>query len=707
MTDLEVVFGPTEPSGVPGDLRPLFAPRGVVVIGASADPDKLGGAMAASLAGRELPVALVNSRGGHGMHTSVAAATDASPVPLDLAVLCVPAGACAAVLEECASVGVTAALVCAGGFSEAGGDGLEHERRLLEVASATGIRLLGPNTSGFFVPASGLRASFVPGVARLSPGPVAVVAASGGLNHALAFALQRQDAGLSLGVGIGAGIDVTATEVLEYLADHEATRAIALHIENVVDGPALLAAVEAASRVKPVVALVVGEHDIGDFAQSHTGALATSWRTTRALLRQAGAVVVDDEDALVTAVTTLAAARLEPSRDPGAALVTGQAGPGLLVADALHGGGVRVPLLSDKTQARLGELLPPMTYQANPVDTGRPGPAHGDVIGAVAADSDIAVLAVYGLTEPVIDLPRVVAEADLGSKVAVVGLDGPAEDVAAGRRTARGLGVPLVVGARALSTAVIALCEDARLAAARRAAPTAGDPHVSQELTVAGLSWSEAQAKDVLDGLGIPTPARAVCSTLEEAQAALERIGSPVAVKISDATVLHKSDNQGVHLGVASPQEMREAVDALRQIGAREFLVEAMSPPGIDLVVGARRDPVFGPVVLVGVGGVATEVYADVAIASVPTSMERLTALPGQLAAQPLFDGFRGEAPVDRQALAQVLAQLGALLVANPHLAEIEINPLRAHAQGLLALDAVIVSADGSRDHTELRKTHE
>jgi len=663
--------------------------------------------MAASLTGHDLPVALVNSRGGEGMHTSVSKVAEASPVPLDLAVLCVPAGVCASVLEECARAGVAAALVCAGGFAEAGGDGVEHERRLLEVATATGIRLLGPNTSGFFVPATGLRASFVPGVAHLSPGPVAVVAASGGLNHALAFALQRQDTGISLGVGIGAGIDVTATEVLGYLVDDDRTRAIALHIENVADGPALLAAVEAASSVKPVVALVVGEHDIGDFAQSHTGALATSWRTTRALLRQAGAVVVDDEDALVTAVTTLAAVRLEPAAAAGAALVTGQAGPGLLVADALHGGRVRVPALADTTQGRLGELLPPTTFQANPVDTGRPGPAHGEVIATVAADPDIAVVAVYGLTEPVIDLPRVVAHADLGTTVAVVGLDGPADEVAAGRRIARELGVPLVVGARALSTAVIALVEDARLAAARGGAPAHGDTEPAQQLRVTGRAWSEAQAKEILDRLGVATPTRAVCSTHEEARAALDRIGGPVAVKISDATVVHKSDNGGVHLGVASARDMDLAVDALRQIGATEFLVEAMSPPGIDLVVGARRDPVFGPVVLIGVGGVATEVYADAAIASVPTSLERLAALPGQLAAEVLLDGFRGDAPVDRQALARILAQLGELLLANPHLAEVEINPLRAHAQGLLALDAVIVSADDAGDEDSQRTGHD
>ena len=241
--------------------------------------------------------------------------------------------------------------------------------------------------------------------------------------------------------------------------------------------------------------------------------------------------------------------------------------------------------------------------------------------------------------------------------------------------------MPLVVGARALSTALIALVEDARLASARRDATIAG-ARGAAGIVVDGVGWTEAQAKDLLDDLGIPTPSRAVCTTLEEGQAALARIDGPVAVKISDASVAHKSDRGGVHLAVTTAHAMTTAVDALRSIGAVEFLVEAMAPAGIDLVVGARRDPVFGPVVLVGVGGVATEVYADVAIASVPTSLSRLTALPGQLAAQALLDGFRGGPTVDREALARVLAALGDLLVANPHLDEIEINPLRAHAAG-------------------------
>lgn len=684
-------FGPA-PGRSTSPLTALLAPRGVVVVGASSEATKLGGVMAASLASYADGPVLVNSRGGEGLHTTIAAAVRAATTPVDLAVLCVPASACATAIEECAAVGVRAALVCAGGFAEAGGDGIEHERRLLEAARSTGVRVLGPNTSGFFVPGRCLRASFVPGVVQLKAGGVAVLAASGGLNHALSFALERQDVGVSLGIGIGAGIDVTAADVLRHLAHDDDARTILLHLESVPDGPDLLSAVREATASKPVVALVVGRHDLGGFAQSHTGALATSWRTTRALLQEAGAVLVHDEDELVTAGSVLARARLAPSTQSGVALMTAQAGPGLLVTDALLGHGIAMPKLSAATQASLTELLPPMTFQANPVDTGRPGPRHGEVLGAVAHDPGIDLIALYGLTEPVVDLPLVVAGSDLGTTTAVLGLDGPADEVASARAEAHELGLPVVVGARALSNAVRALVEDARLAH-HRLLSEASHPAPDQDshLSLPDQKWTESQAKETLHVLGIDTPAGALCRSQEDAAIAASRLGWPLAVKISDANVLHKSDSGGVHLGVGDADQLERAVASLQEIGATEFLLEQMAPPGTDLVVGARRDPVFGPVVLLGVGGIATEVYADVAIASVPNDAATLSRLPDQLAAQELFDGYRGLPSVDRLALGRVCALLGDLLVANEHVDDIEINPLRAHAGGLLALDAVIV----------------
>jgi acyl-CoA synthetase (NDP forming) len=671
-------------------LSPLFAPRGIVVVGASSSPEKLGAVMAQSLSSYSAPVELVNNRGENGMHASIAEAAAAIPGGPDLAVLCVPAAVTAQALRDSAAHGARAALVCAGGFAEAGGPGIEYSAQVKDAVRDTGIRLLGPNTSGFFVPGRNLRASFVPGVAELEPGAVAVVAASGGVNHVLAFHLQRSGAGVSLAVGIGAGTDITAPDVLDYLITDQQTKAVALHLETVSDGPALVDAVSRLSAVKPVVALVVGRNDVSEFAQSHTGALATSWRTTRSVLKQAGAVIVDDENQLVAAVTALAGRRLAPAADPGVGLITGQAGPGLLIADALHGAGVAVPRLGQATQNLIGTLLPPLTFQANPVDTGRPGPGYEKIVAAVAADPAIDVVGVYGLTEPVTDLPLSVVESGAAEAMPfVIGVDGPEGDLERARKSAQQHDLPLISGPTSLAQGLIALVNDARAQFVRS---------VSQERNFTWPNvegpWDENRAKELLGALGITTPSRRSCTNRTAAHEALLELGGPVAVKLLDAAVLHKTEIGGVHLGVKSTEDMDRALDALEAVGAREFLVEAMAPSGIDLVVGVRRDPVFGPIVVLGLGGTAAEVYADVSIRSAPLSDRAAEDMPNELLARELLYGFRSGPMLDAAELSAVLVKLGDALGSNEAIAEIEINPLRLTHEGLVALDAVVINVE-------------
>lgn len=337
---------------------------------------------------------------GQGFFPTVAEAAEAHGIAPDLVVSCIPAAATAGAVRAAAAAGARAALVCAGGFAEAGGDGALRQQELSEVVRDTGIRVLGPNTSGFLAPHRRLTASFVPGVADLEPGPVAVVAASGGVNHALAFALAEAGVGLRLGVGLGNSLDVTQADVLDHLAEDDAVRAVALHVETAAEGRRLTEAVRRLTGHVPVVALVVGRSDIGDFARSHTGALATSWRVTRTALRQAGAVLVDDERDLVDAVTALSRVRLPANPRPGIGLVTAQAGPGLLLTDDLRSHGIQVPPLVERTVKELRELLPALTYLNNPVDTGRPSPALTQVVERVSEDPGIDVTAVYGLLEP-------------------------------------------------------------------------------------------------------------------------------------------------------------------------------------------------------------------------------------------------------------------------------------------------------------------
>ncbi|MDW8806520.1 acetate--CoA ligase family protein [Streptomyces scabiei] len=682
------------------DLTPLLAPEGVVVIGASRQPGKLGAAMARSLAPFPGVRALVNARRpdhAEGVYASVAEAAAHTDGRLDLAVLCVPASGCAQALAEAAAAGCRAALVCAGGFGEAGPEGEEYVDELHRVARETGVRLLGPNTSGFFAPHLGLTASFVPAAGQLAAGDIAVVAASGGVNHALSFDLVTAGNGISLGVGIGAGLDVTAADVLEHLAKDSRTTAVALHLETIPDGPRLVAAVRLVAGVKPVVALVVGRSDIGDFARSHTGALATSWRTTRAALRQAGAVVVDDERELVDALTALSRIRLRPLPDPGLGIVTAQAGPGLLLADRAGTDGIRVPELTTTTQRALSELLPPLTYQRNPVDTGRPAETFARVLDTTAGDPAVDLLAVYALTEPdSVDLASAAQDAGLGAdSPAVVVVGGLPEDVTEQRARLHKAGIPALTGPAAAANAVRALVADARGQALRGQADggssdTAGlAPEAVTAVPVPVGPFDEDAAKSFLSGLGIRTPDRVACDNRTEAHQALRRLGGRVAVKVLDAAILHKTEIGGVHLGVRTPEELDAALDA---IGTdRHYLVEAMAPAGVDLVLGVRRDPVFGPVVVAGLGGTAAEALADVAIRLAPLSVTEAATMPDELAARALLDGWRGGPVLDRAEFGRVVAALAAALAASPETAEIEINPLRLTADGLIALDAVIV----------------
>ncbi|TDD09445.1 CoA-binding protein [Nonomuraea deserti] len=674
----------------PNNLAPLFAPRGIAVVGASRTRNKLGAALARSLsgfAGEGGHLALVNHR-DDTMYASVRDAAENGPV--DLAMICVPAPACPAVLAEAAAAGARAAVICGGGFAEAGGPGIGLQRELAEVVAESGIRLLGPNTSGFLAPHAGVTASFVPGIAQVRPGRVAIVAASGGVNHALAFLLGEAGHGISLAVGLGNGVDITAPDVLDYLADDPATGAVALHVESVADGARLVAAVRRVAARLPVVALVVGKHDVGAFAASHTGALATSWRTARAALAQAGAVLVDDERELVDAVGALAVTRARPCAEPGVGVVTAQAGPGLLLLDDLRGRRVNVPELAAATQETLAGILPPLTFQRNPVDTGRPGPDLGRVLATVGADPEVDVIAAYALHEPdAVDLVAAAREGRAAGVPIVLGLGGVGEQVVRNRRALLDAGIAVATEPRGVAAATAALLADARARRSVPATPPAGD--VPTGITGA---YDEHQAKELLGRLGVATMPRRVCHDRSAAHAALAELGGPVAVKVLDAAILHKTEVGGVHLGVSAPAELDAVLDKLDAIGADRYLVETMAPPGVDLVVGARRDPVFGPLVLLGLGGTTAEALADVALRLAPLTAAEAATMPGELAGRALLDGWRGGPVLDPDELGAVVTALGELLAANPTLDEIEVNPMRVTVDGLVALDAVIITEE-------------
>jgi acyl-CoA synthetase (NDP forming) len=680
-------------------LEPLIRPASIAVIGASSAPNKAGHQLMRALAGFPGKLYPVNPGAdqilGHTAYPSIGAV----PEPVDLAVLIVPAGAVPELAEECAAAGARAAIVCAGGFAEAGPEGAELQARTARAAAGAGMRLLGPNTSGFVNPVDGVLATFVSTVGSIPPGRLAIVAQSGGVNLAVAMAAASEGLGVRLAIGLGNAADVGHAELLDYLAGDPETGVIALHLEGAGDGRGLVEAVERAAAAKPVVALVLGEADVGDFARSHTGTLATNWRLTRAALRQAGAVVVDDTTELLDAARALRLLRLAPAPSPGVGVVTGQAGPGLLATDRLRARGVRVPELAAATRARLGELLPPMTYQRNPVDTSRPDERFGEVVGTVMADPGIDAALVYALHEPgALDPAELLRPAAANPSTPLVLVTaGPGDQIERLRATVEGGGVPVLTNPERGAAAMRALVADAaaahrRAAAAQRppAAARPGGPPLVGPL-------DEDQAKRVLEAAGLGAPRRRVCGSREEARAAATALGPAVVVKVLDPAITHKTEVGGVHVGVEAGPALEEALDAIERLTAPErprYLVEELLPPGLDLIVGGIRDPSFGPAVLVGLGGVVAEALSDTAIRLAPLSAGDGHEMLEELLGGKLLDGFRGGPTVDRDALVEVLRSVGALLSAHPEIAELDVNPLRATGGGLFAADALIVVDD-------------
>jgi acyl-CoA synthetase (NDP forming) len=675
------------------NLTRMLAPRSVAVIGASPSEGKAGNALVRSLEGFAGDVFPVHPKAAEVRGLAAYPSIAAVPGTIDLALLAVPAAASVAAVAECAEAGVGGAVVHAGGFAETGPEGEGLQDRLRDAAAGR-LRVLGPNTSGFMAPPIGLCATFVRSASTVPAGRLAIVAQSGGVNHALAFGAAGQGVGVRLAVGLGNAVDIRFPDILEHLAEDGATGAVALAIEGVADGRRLMAAVERLVDRTPVVALVLGRGDVGDFAKSHTGALAAERPVMRAALRQAGAVLVDDTTALIDVAAALSRRRIASSASPGIGVVTGQAGPGLLLADALAVEGVRTPTLGESTKGKLQEELGDLTFLENPVDTGRPGPGFASVVRIVAEAEEIDALAVYLLDEPDAVDPRSVL-AGAGSTVPVVlGTAGPADAVNAVREDLALEGISVLPTPERAAAVIAGLVGDATARARRAAAVPYPAPSIAVGRRPAATAWDEAAAKDLLATIGLPSPRRAVCDDTAAALEAAARFGGPVALKLLHPSLTHKTELGAVKLGVRN-EEVPASLEELERVelpAGRRYLIEEMAAPGPDLLLGATRDPVYGPLVLLGAGGTEAEAVADATTRLAPLAPIEAAGMLDELAGAFRYRGFRGSAPVDEAALANAIVALGQLLIERPDIGEIEVNPLRVTADGLLALDALVIA---------------
>jgi len=678
------------------NLARLLAPKSVAVVGASSDPAKAG-----SQALRSLSLYAGSVAGVHPREKSVDGVPfyptlTEIPQPPDLAILAIPADRCCDAAEEAAACGVGGILIISGGFGEIGDEGMQRQQRLLEICRSTGLRMLGPNTSGFVNRPVDCVACFVPGMDRLRTGRVAVVAQSGGVNISVSFLLDRLGAGVSLAVGLGNAVDVDAADILEWLAQDPHTASVALHLEGVGNGRRLSAAVQRVTRTKPVVALVAGRADIGEFAVSHTGNLMGPHQRTVAGLMQAGAVIVNSAEELAQAAVILQGKRLPPMTAPGFALITGQAGPGLLIVDALKSAGLNVPPLADETLTRIRSLLPPLTFIKNPIDTGRPGSGFPAIVEAVLRDSAIDAALVFALHEPAVLDPAgvLLAVASSTPKPVVFGTLGIDADIRDTRNALAKGNLPMVESPERLALAAAVLAADAR------AQWRLKRQHPAEIVEAAAPrfdgAFDEDRGKTLLAHYGIASPRRLVCNSRREAVAAFHSIGGPIAVKVVSPDIAHKTEAGGVHLGIADEAALQHALDSIERIPAPRpvrFLIEAMAPAGVELIVGGVRDASWGPCVVIGLGGVLAEAFGDTATRLAPLTADDVAEMLDSLQGRKILDGFRNQPVSNRDAIAAAAIGIGRILIEHPEIREVEVNPLRVDAHRALALDALVVLA--------------
>lgn len=678
------------------NLGRLFNPKSIAVVGASLDPAKAGSQALSTLAGFPGTLVAVNPRETEIQGIPCYPSLSDLPEPVDLAILAIPAKFCVHAASEAAARGIGSISIASGGFGEAGEGGAKLEAQLTEICRTKGLRLLGPNTSGFVNPSARCIASFVPGVDTFQPGNIAVLSQSGGVNLSVGYLLDNLGDGVSIAVGLGNAADIGSRDMLELLAEDDNTAAIALHLEGVKDGRALYEALCRVTPRKPVVAVVAGRADIGDFAVSHTGNLMGSRDRTVAALAQGGVVVVETLDELAQAASVLSRRRLPPKKNSAMALITGQAGPGLLITDALKTEGVAMPELGSATLERISSLLPPMTYIKNPIDTGRPGPGFPDIVQAASEDKDVDAVLVFGISEPsVLDPAEALTPAyEATGKPILFGTLGPSADLAKARDDLQMLGTPMMLGPDRLALAAIVLDADARhqwLLSQRTEQPA------KPVATRLSGPFDESSAKDLMRTYGISAPRSVLCETRDAAVDAFARLTKPVVVKIASSDVAHKTEVGGVILNVSEESQLENALDQIARIPTatpNRVLIEEMAPTGVDLIVGGVRDASWGPCVVIGLGGVLAEALSDSSLAIAPIGETDAALMLGSLRGKQLLDGFRDLPTCDRSAIAKVAIAISRMMQHHPEIREIEINPLRVNETDAIALDALVVLGD-------------
>lgn len=697
-------------------LSSLFSPRSVAIFGASERPEAVGTTVLANLlAGRFHGVLFpINPKREHvqGMLCYPDVASIGKTV--DLAVVATPAPTVAGILDQCGKAGTRRAIVISAGFGEAGPEGKELERQVLEVARRHNMRFLGPNCLGLMRPSVGFNATF--GKSPALPGELALISQSGALCTAILDWAESQQVGFSTVVSTGAAADVDFGEILDFLAADPVTRSILLYIEGIRDARRFLGSLRPAARMKPVIVMKPGRHPAASKAAvSHTGALVGADDVFDAALERAGVVRVNTIQDLFSAARTLSGGLKVAGKR--LAIVTNGGGPGVIAADAVSEQEMVITDLLPETIAALDKVLPPHWSKGNPVDVlGDAGPDRYKAAVRLTledpnADGMLVMLTPQAMTDPE-GIARVIVEtwksSDNVARKPLIACWMGRKNVDSGHRLFTEAGIPSFHTPEAAVTAFAQLWHYERNQELLLEVPgpltNAASPRLEEAQAIVDGALSEGrtqlsqvEGKALLSAFHIPVAEVRKATTAEEAAAAGQQLGFPVVMKIDSPNLSHKSDVGGVELNLRTADQVATAFTTMMQN------VRAKAPQaelhGViierqwskahtrELLVGVIRDPIFGPAITFGWGGTTVEVMKDRAICLPPLNSVLIRRMISRTRVARLLGPFRNQPPVDTKLLESVLLRLSELVCEMPQVTEMEINPLSCDESSACALD--------------------
>ncbi|MGD8327998.1 MAG: GNAT family N-acetyltransferase [Acidobacteriota bacterium] len=699
------------------NLDRIFRPKRIAVVGASNHEGKVGYRALRNLVGSGFPgvVYPVNLKGEpvQGIHAYPNVA--GLPSTPDLAVICTPAAGVAEVVKECGEAGIRGIVILSAGFGEVGAAGRELEDALREQVRRFGdMRVIGPNCLGIMVPALNLNASF----ASASPtaGNIAFISQSGALCTAVLDWALDQGIGFSHFVSVGNMLDVGFADLIDYLGQSGTTRSIILYIESITEAREFMSAARAFARSKPIVAYKAGRFaESAKAAMSHTGALAGDDEVFDAAAQRAGIERVFEMEDMFDCAELLA--HHAPPRAARLGIVTNAGGPGVMATDALMARRGRLAELSDETMGKLDEVLPSNWSHGNPVDVigDAPPERYAEAVRLVADDDGVdallVILAPQAMTDPT-SAGMAVADVARATDKPILAAWMGGNSVREGTRILSHARVPTFGTPEPAVHAFMHMASYARNLLLLHETPrevsldvafdhTAPAERVREILAAGGDLLSEAESKELVEAYGIATTRPKTADDADEAARWAAEIGYPVALKIVSPQITHKTDVGGIELDVRDDDEARAAYEriiASVRSRAPEADIEGVSVQrmaggnhAFELIMGARKDRTFGAVILVGTGGITAEVIKDFAIGLPPLNERLARRLLESLRAWPLLHGYRGRSAVNIDALIGTLVRFSYLVAEHPAIDEIDINPLLATPDEIIALDARVI----------------